>query len=375
MEVQAAVPLFVLALFFICMYVHGRLARSKPHPRHLTLYFLMISLGGAIGALLVSLVAPNVFGEFHEMPLAVAATGLLMLFSEYRRSWRHDLRWILVAIATMMGANAWFQAKIGGDVARGRNFYGVLKVIDGPFNKSGETVRSLVHGVVNHGTELLAKGRELEPTTYYAPGSGVGVALAAIDRPGRRIGAVGLGAGTLAAYGRPGDLFRFYEINPLSIRFANEYFHYVPESKGKIEIELGDARLSLERESPEGYDLIALDAFSGDSIPVHLLTVESFKLYLRHLRPDGILAVHISNQHLNLAPVVESVARTVGLKSRRLLYQPPQGSSAFRSEWVLTASDEAWAAHPTLAEAGTPLPPTDVQPWTDDYSNLLRVLR
>src|SRR5205814_881496 len=190
-----------------------------------------------------------------------------------------------------------------------RNFYGALRVSDEGDGVTEATIRRLTHGTIVHGEEFLDAGRHMQPTTYYGYNTGVGLAMQEAQRRlGLRVGVIGLGAGTLAAYGRPGDTYRFYDINPLVIDIARSQFRFLPDCKAKVDVVLGDARLSLEREAPENYDVLAVDAFSSDAIPVHLLTREAIALYFRHLQPGGVLAVHVSNKYLNLAPVVGMAA-------------------------------------------------------------------
>ena len=174
-----------------------------------------------------------------------------------------------------------------------------------------DATRTLVHGTITHGLQFLAPDRRRFPTTYYGRQSGVGLAILNTRHSAQRVGVIGLGAATLASYGRPGDYYRFYEINPLVIEVARKQFTYLSDCPAKVDVVLGDARLSLDREPSQQFDVLAVDAFSSDSIPVHLLTLEAFRLYFRHLRPDGVLAVHVSNTHLKLEPVVGRLAQAL----------------------------------------------------------------
>ena len=208
-----------------------------------------------------------------------------------------------------LGVALWVQARRSGTgkVCRSRNFYGVLTVLK--LQQSGVDCFKLMHGRTAHGLQLADPARANWPTLYFTEKSGVGLAMRALPAAGRRIGVVGLGAGTLASYGRPGDSFRFYEINPEVERLARSRFTYLSNCLGNVEVVLGDARLSLEQEPGQQFDLLVLDAFSSDAIPVHLLTREAFAVYERHLETNGIIAVHVSNVSLNLAPVVAHLAR------------------------------------------------------------------
>jgi hypothetical protein len=257
-----------------------------------------------------------------------------------------------------------------------RNFYGGLKV--GDFESGRDAKRTLTHGTINHGEQFLAPDRRRLATTYYGPNTGVGLAIRSLDpdRP-HHIGVIGLGTGTLATYGRvgAGDVITFYEINPLVIQLAHKQFTYLMDSQAKIEIVLGDARLSLEREPSRQFDLLAVDAFSSDSIPVHLLTIEAFRLYFRHLRPDGVLAVHISNKYLDLNPIVQMAARTLGKRTLVVDTDDQDDTGVFGATWVLVTGDPHFFERPDLKGAGSKPATRNVRLWTDDYSNLLRILK
>jgi len=257
-----------------------------------------------------------------------------------------------------------------------RNFYGGLRVWDsGPAGEAG-SVRTFVHGAIVHGAEYLDPARRLLPTTYFGPQTGVGIAIREKQKAGAvRVGVIGLGAGTLAAYGRPGDDFRFYEINPLVWRIARSEFYFLSGCKAKLEIAMGDARLTLEREPPGNSDVLAMDAFSGDSPPVHLLTREAMLVYFRHLKPDGILAVNISNRYLDLQPVVEAEGRALGKVSRVIETGDDESQNFLAAAWVLVTSPagglDAAAAGGDVREES----PRRVRLWTDDYSNLFQILK
>ncbi len=292
-SLMVLIPLYSAGLFLCCMVCHGELARLKPHPAHLTSFYLMCSAGGAMGGIFVGLLAPHVFRGYFELPIAMTGCAVLVLVTIHRdpSSALYKARWrpawlALVALTATLIAylaveirKSTLQARV-----RVRNFYGVLRIIDSETPVLERARRKLVHGTINHGVEFLAPDRRRLPTTYYGPGSGVGLALhEAQQRRGLRVGVIGLGAGTIACYGRPGDRYTFYEINPLVIRLAKTEFRFLQDSAAKVDIVLGDARLSLEREPTRAFDVLAVDAFSGDSIPVHLLTQEAFALYFRHL--------------------------------------------------------------------------------------------
>jgi hypothetical protein len=385
-SIKVEVPLFTLGLYTCCMVCHGELVRLKPHPRYLTHFYLMISAGGALGGILVALVAPRVFDGFYELPIGLVACGVLAL----------------VALRLDPGLGAWFRGRrllapalgavavVGMAVYLGqemreatrdtrvlvRNFYGGLRVRDSGLETSLDSVRTLTHGTINHGEEYLNPMRRNLPTTYYGPNTGVGIAIREKGKTGAiRVGVIGLGTGTIAAYGKPGDYYRFYEINPLVPRIARAQFFFVPGSKGKVEIAMGDARLSLEREAPENFDVLAVDAFSSDAIPVHLLTREAMSLYFRHLKSDGILAVHISNRYLDLQPVLLGESRALGKVARLVDTDEEEDQDVFGATWVLITSP-ASGFNSEEMKASSPLDTKRrVRLWTDDYSNLFQILK
>jgi SAM-dependent methyltransferase len=238
-------------------------------------------------------------------------------------------------------------------------------------------MRSLSHGTIIHGKQFLEPDRRDWPTSYYGRASGIGLALLdAREHAPLRVGVVGLGAGTLAAYGRAGDVFRFYDINSDVVGLARSEFTFLKDSPAKVEVALGDARLSLERELPENFDVLALDAFSSDAIPVHLLTVEAFKTYLRHMKPGGILAVHISNRYLDLVPVVQQAALHLSLEVRQVENDDDDDAGVYRSDWMLLSPSPAPFEGELLKEAAERIDAVPrVKLWTDDYSDLYRILK
>jgi hypothetical protein len=232
--------------------------------------------------------------------------------------------------------------------------------------------RSLFNGMIQHGVQFLSPERSRIPTTYYGPACGAAIALREMRNSPMRVGMVGLGIGTFAAYAEPGDLFRFYEINPDVIRLANAEFRYLRDSSAKTVVVPGDARLSLEREAPQNYDLLAVDAFSGDSIPVHLLTREAFALYFNHVRPSGALAIHVTNKHLDLAPVVKRIADSYGASSYLINNSKEDGRKIYSASWVVVTKNRALGRK--LEYLSSPISGRSAL-WTDDYSNLLSVLQ
>jgi len=371
------------ALFVFCMRCHGELVRLKPHPRYLTAFYLMLAFGGALGGVFVGLVAPVLFNGYFELPLGLAlcaALTAIVLIREMRLVAKRveDLAWILAAVVIaytiVMGVTA--GEKLQGCRIAARNFYGQLRVRDFDPGDGLGPRRELLHGAIIHGVQFLDEGYRHKPTSYYCEESGVGKVLLEGAGAPRRIGVVGLGTGTLALYGRPGDTIRIYEINPLVVELARSEFTFLRDSKAKVEIVLGDARLSLEREPDQRFDVLVMDAFSGDSVPVHLLTEEAFRTYLRHLAPGGVLAMNISNKYLELEPVIASAAKRF---NRSALYtsldEPGNHRLCYSSSWVLVVDEEAHDKlhEPLQAEILQPVP--GFRLWTDDYSSLLSVVK
>jgi hypothetical protein len=373
-----SIPLFCGGLFLGCMFCHGELHRLKPSSEQLTSFYLMIALGGAIGAVFVGLIAPLIFAGIYELPVALTAVAGLALWMNRDRGRAQQLLWSAVGIAMVVLAVSQVVAYHRDAVELDRSFYGSLRVVD------SNGMRTLFHGIVKHGSQFLATNQRVTPTTYYGYDSGAGIALrssANSEASPRRVGVIGLGAGTLAAYGRSGDEFHFYEINPQVIDIARRQFSYLGDSAAKIEITLGDGRLSLEGEAPQGFDVLMVDAFSGDAIPVHLLTKEAFTLYLRHLKPTGTLAIHISNQYLDLAPVVAQLAAANDLPALEVRSPKDESRQTLESVWILMSRNRDFLAGAVLGNQGvskrvlsviesgrTPL-------WTDDYNNLFQVMR
>ncbi|PYT24167.1 MAG: hypothetical protein DMG57_29595 [Acidobacteria bacterium] len=348
--------LFSLALFVFSMFCHGELARRKPETAHLTSFYLLISLGGALGALFVGVVAPAVFNSYLELPFALVVCALLALALLYGYASRRNL--IRLALVTVAAFAVSLSSKNPNQL-RLRNFYGTLEVHQvggGP-----AAYHALYNGSILHGSQFLSAQRSREPTTYYSRQSGVGLEIQNMGGAGRRIGVIGLGAGTIAAYARAGDYVRFYELNSMVIHLAREYFQFLRECKGNIEIIAGDARLALARETPQRFDLLAVDAFSGDTVPVHLLTKEAFELYFRHLAESGVLAVHVTSKYLDLAPVVENVAASLGHASRVVTNGPDSLNQVSSATWVIVKG-----MRPAVELKRV---------WTDDYTNLLTILK
>jgi hypothetical protein len=409
------VLIYSVVLYIACMLCHSELYKLRPDPRYLPTYYLMIALGGALGGIFVTLLAPFLFSTgFWELQWGlVACTVLLTIIlqtervpsmrkrqrrprrgrsrsSQSAKTARRPLRPIVIAMLVgflVLGAyTIYSMISISSDtVMARRNFYGVLRVWEN--NAESDELRSyqLTHGKTAHGFQFEADDLQDLPTTYYAESSGVGLTL--LNHPARpdnlRVGALGLGIGVIATYGVPGDEFRFYEINPDVIAFAEGeggYFSFLSDSQAEVLVVEGDARISLERElEREGgleFDLLVLDAFSGDTMPLHLLTREAFEIYLEHLSQDGIIAVNASNRYFNLHLELYRLADDFGLHTA-LIQDRGDAIQSYDSIWMLLAREPDFFDLPVIAQRSTPRPaiPASIRVWTDDFSNLLRILR
>ena len=372
----AVIPISCAFLFIACLFCHGEAYRLRPGARYLTSFYLSVSAGGTVGAFFVGVLAPVVFTANYELFLGfIFASALAAVVC-----WKQGLTWFLFYGAGTVALVGLFIFQVRtyerDTIARMRSFYGPLRVTE-TRSFEHDTVRTLYNGTIEHGTQLYGSGRRLVPNTYYADSSGVGLALnfCCSGRP-RHVGVIGLGAGSLAAHGRRGDVFRFYEIDPLVERIALNLFTYVSKSDAAIQIVLGDARVSLAAESSQQFDVLAVDAFSGDAIPVHLLTAQAFALYRRHLKPTGILAIHVTNRYLDLAPVVQQQADHAGLQAALIISSSNPAQDIARADWVLVSGNAEFLSLPELAAAREDIGgPKGLRLWNDDYNSLLPVVR
>lgn len=381
-------------LFAGALLCHGELYRLRPPAERLTGFYLFVATGGALGGAFVALAAPSLFAGYWEYPLSLGLVYLVVggstVLAGERESFGRGIAWFVGGLVLAVALGSYVQSGSEGAVASRRNFFGLLRIYDRDLG-GGLTERDLWNGPVAHGAQLLDPGRRREPLLYYGRETGVGIAFSYLTHEGRtgvskglRIGVIGLGTGSLAAYGRASDRIRFYELNPKVVEVAREYFTYLADSPAEISIVVGDARLSLARELQENgsnrFDLLVLDAFTGDAIPVHLLTREAFALYDAHLAPDGILAVHVSNLHLDLRPVVRSHAESMKAVALPVESDADPGKHLFVANWVLVTRNASFVSSPELTRHLSPwradvfYDPADFA-WTDDYSSVYRVLK
>lgn len=369
------------ALFIACMVCHGEVWRRRPSPGHLAAFYLTVAAGGALGGVCAAVVAPLVLPYTAELRIGLFACALLTAGALLREIRGRPRLWVALASAAYLVGLGVFLAMslvsaLAGSRVVARNAYGSLREFDGHL-RSGAPYRKMAHGTIVHGIQWLAPERGREPTAYFCPTSGIGLAFAERGDAPRKVGVIGLGVGTLAVYAKPGDRWRYYELNPLVIELARRDFTFIADARAPIDIVEGDARLSLSREPPQDLDLLVLDAFAGDAIPVHLLTREAFALYLTHLAPGGLIAAHVSNRNLDLVPVVADAARELHLEARVVESRGAISDDAycFRATWVLVAREAARFARPPLEDLPRVTPPTDFTGWTDDRSSVLAVLK
>jgi spermidine synthase len=382
LNVLVQIVIYNLLLFIASMICHGELYRLRPHADHLTSFYLMVSLGGAAGGIFVNLIAPFIFTGYWEFYLAWLMTIVLlvvMLFPHFStqvnlQARAMSLSFVVGILLLSFGLNQYENALFVE-----RNFYGVIRV-----REMDKKANSMIHGMTVHGIQYLDD--RARPTTYYVEDSGVGLLL--LNHPkreqGMRVGGLGLGVGTVAAYASEGDVYRFYEINPVVVRLAEgkgKYFTFLSDSPADVTVVEGDARISLEQELAEGekqnFDVLVLDTFSSDSIPVHLVTKEAFALYLQHLAPDGTIVAHISNRHLDLRPVFWQLAQEFGLEIVQVNRPASSGDNGFPSEWILLARNPALLEIPAIRSHAISFDgyAASIKLWTDDYSNLFQILK
>jgi spermidine synthase len=377
LSLSVAAPLYLAGLFVACMFCHGELARHKPDPRHLTRFYLMMSVGGALGAVLIAIVAPLTLDGYFELNISLVALALLLML-------QLEGRQLLLGIAVVF-ATSWYATKGAQDYSQGmrvmeRDFYGVVRISDREHD--GTTYRAMLHGSIIHGGQLLGEKYKGVPSDYFSETSGYGRMFAAMNElaPGpRRIGVIGLGAGVVAAYGRKGDDIVFYEISPKVIEIEKREFSFLRDTPAKTSVLIGDGRLSLEREAPRGYHVLGVDAFSGDSIPMHLITREAMALYVKHLAPDGVIMFQATNRYIDLMPVIKRLATEFGMEAVLVSDSPANAGGA--SYWssstdqVIVTRNKTLLAHARLADAEQIQDRPELRTFTDSHYNLFRILK
>jgi hypothetical protein len=374
------VATYSFGLFFIAVFCHSELYARRPAPARLTTFYLCVATGGAVGAVIVGVIAPTVLTGTHEVIGGLCLAAILGLVVTWSSGWVARGFWIAASLVATWVLVYRVQTQPRGNLVRVRNFYGTLRVSQTVADRYYRaTVRTLFNGIIQHGKQVFRVDLGTAPTTYYGRTSGIGLALdnCCGDRP-RRIGVIGLGIGTIAAFGRPGDVIRFYDINPAVEPIARNYFAYLRNSPARNEVVIGDARVSLSNEPPQNFDVIAVDAFTGDAIPVHLLTTQALELYRRHLTPNGrgIIGFHVSNQFLDLGPVVEQVAKHAGLKSASISSRIDRARGLDSATWVLVTADETFLKKAVIDSVRQTITvPPRLRLWTDDYNSLLPILR
>ena len=378
LQLRIAAPLYLAGLFVACMFCHGELARTKPDPSRLTRFYLMISLGGALGAVLVAIVAPLTLPGYFEIGIALLALAVIVAMRLQRLA-----LWGGIAVVS---ATAVFVVKGAYDYTRGmrvmeRDFYGVVRTADHP---EPVPYRSMYHGAIMHGGQLLGDALRNTPADYFGPGSGYGRLFTSLREmtPRRKlsVGVLGLGAGVIAGWMRPGDRLVFYEISPRVIDIAQREFTFLADTAARTEIVLGDGRLSLEREPPRGYDVLGIDAFSGDSIPMHLVTREAMALYVKHIKPDGAIVFQATNRYINLLPVVKRLAAEFGMEAVNIQDMPEasDGPQYWYSptDQVIVTRNRKLLHWPRIDDAALDIDDRpDLPTFTDSHHNLLRILK
>ena len=378
LDLRVAAPLYMVGMFVACMVCHGELARLKPDPAHLTRFYLMMSLGGALGAVLVAVIAPLVLRGYFELGIA-----LVLLAGLFALRVRGVAKWGVLAV---LGATTVLVVRGAGDYTRSirvmeRDFYGVVRTAD---HLSPVPYRSMYHGAIMHGGQLLGDSFRNTPADYFSPDSGYGRVFTSLREMNPKkplnVGVIGLGAGVIAAWMKPGDALTFYEISPRVVDIARREFTYLADTPAKTELVMGDGRLSLEREPARGYDVLGIDAFSGDSIPMHLVTREAMALYVKHLKPDGVIVFQATNRYIDLLPVVKRLASEFGFEAVNVSDSPDadDGPEYWYSstDQVIVTRNRRLLEWGRIAEAAEPIEERrDLPVFTDAHHNLLRILK
>ncbi len=383
-QVDVSVPLrvglsfFLIEVFIACLFLHTEAYTLRPlRSSESTLFYLLFAAGGALGSFLIGIASPLIFSFNYDLALTFFVTALLAFAVTWSGGWQQRMLWATASILLLVLVVMLHVAYQRNTPVAVRNFYGSLRVRESLSAYPGATMRTLTNGSIQHGTQIFSQVMRKTPTTYYAEDSGVGLALRfCCQGRARKVGVIGLGVGTIAAYGQAGDRILFYEINPAVTPIAQNVFTYLRESGAQISIVEGDARASLSQEQPQEFDVLVVDAFSGDAIPLHLLTTQALDLYKRNLAPGGILAFHISNQHVDLEPEIVLLARAGGMDVRRVSSLENQPRGEFTATWMLLTANPALFTQPEVApHIHESDPNSKARLWTDDYSSLLPLIR
>lgn len=385
MNIYIALPLFCILLFVGCMFCHGELASLRPATQYITQFYLCMSIGGAAGGLMVGLLAPLVFNSFAELPLALISCGLLASFVMWKApsgaiqsKLNSTLISCAIALTCAMSWFLWQESQTSEEtLLQHRDFYGTLRVSESDKNMTPESVRDLYHGVISHGWEHTYEPLRSKPVSYFGPGTGIArtIDFYQQEEPSVRIGVLGLGIGILTSYGRQADSFRIYELVPAVIDIAKKYFWYLPSSKSKIDYVVGDGRLSLEREQSNEFHMLSVDAFSSDSIPMHLMTVEALQVYKKQIKSDGAIVYNVTNRLINLAPMVKLIADQEGMEAI-LIANRPSESDLYPTDFVVVTHNKKLIAALKNTQDFMPIETLPkIKAWTDSYNNLFDVLR
>ena len=389
LPIGIAIVFYMVEVFVAGWFCHAEAYRLRPEsPDESTVFYLLVAAGGVVGTFLVAIASPLIFRSNYDLAISFLVTAALAAIVTWSDGWAQRLLWV-TGSALLLALGVMLHVEFGHNaLMRARNFYGSLRVTETEFDTGAQEsgtgtdaaetgpVRTLMNGRIRHGSQMLEAERRRVPTTYYGQDSGVGIALrnCCEGRP-KNVGVVGLGVGTLAAYGNAGDRMRFYEINPLVEPIARNLFTYIADSPVMIKVVNGDGRASLAREDPQGFDVLVVDAFSGDAIPLHLLTREAMEVYRRQLAPGGVVAFHVSNSYLDLAPEIRRLADSVGMQARLVESFPVPAEGEYSASWVLVSGD-AFFAKPAVDAASSAIhEQAGLRVWTDDYSSLLSVMQ
>jgi hypothetical protein len=374
------------------MICHGELAKRQPNKNKLTLFYLVLALGGVIGSLFTAIIAEHIFNQYYELIVGIVLTYILFAISLGLSNKNNDPshamftrnKYLAYASCTAVVCFGFYFNQLNShyfqtDLHNSRNFYGVLAVK--MQTRNNQPVKVLLDGVTDHGSQSQNPSLKNSATSYYRAGTGIALALDHINKKqANKVGIIGLGTGTLATYAKHTDEYVFYELNPAVAQVASQHFSYLADSKAHTQVKLGDARITLHNElntlGGQNYDALIVDAFSSDSIPVHLLTLEAFELYWQHIKSNGLLVMHISNNHLDLLPLINNLAVKLNIPLRHFILasnDPEQQTT----QWVVLTQDRTFLQDPSIQIKATylNLKPNKHAIWTDKYSNLLSVIK